>query len=254
MVPRTLERTIPEAGAMFGALFSPLRSSAAHAATLLALGALAAASVAAMWRRIPVTLLFLGGYLTIVAVWPFQPGRFIWGVWPVILIVLATGARASFVEGARWHPAVRGALLACLGWVAVGYGAYEVRAIRNQWWSSIPRAAVDHIAFAVGWTRANTAPNDIVSTEDEGPVFLYTGRRTIPVRAFTVMQYLGDTTPAAHAQEGLVPLLQAYPTRAVIVYTKTAQLIARHLSTPPSPLLAPRGEFPGGAAFTVLPR
>lgn len=254
MIPRTLARTVPEVGGMFGILFSPARGSLGHAAALLALGALAAAGVVAAWRRIPVTLLFIAGYLTIVAVWPFQPGRFVWGIWPLLLTLLALGGRAVFAEGARWHPGIRIVLLASLCWVGVGNATYEARAIRNRWWSSIPRSATDHIAFAVNWTRANTALDDIVATEDEGPVFLYTGRRTIPVHAFTVMQYLGDTTVDAHAKEGLIPLLRKYPARAVIVYTKAGRLIGNHLSAPPDPLLAPRGEYPGGSAYSVLHR
>lgn len=254
IIPSTLARTIPEASGMFAVLFSPTRDSFGHGAAILALAVLVVAGVVTWWRRIPVTLLFLAGYLTIIAVWPFQPGRFIWGAWPLILIVIALGARTAFVEGRRWKPAVRVVLLASMCWVGVGYAMYETRAIRNRWWSSIPRAAVEHIAFAVGWTRANTKPNDIVATEDEGPVFLYTGRRTIPVRAFTVMQYLGGTTVDVEAAEGLIPLLDRFPARAVLVYTKVGHDVARSLSEPPNPILAPSGEFQGGAAFTVLPK
>ena len=251
MLPMTLSRTIPEAAQMFAALFSPVRTAAPL--TLFALAVIVAAGIAAWWKRIPVTILFLGGYLAIVAVWPFQPSRFIWGVWPLILVLFVLGAHAAVFGGARWHRAVRVLVLASCCWVGVGYARYEVRAVRGRWWSSIPRAAVDHITFAVGWTRANTAPNDIVSTEDEGPVFLYTGRRTIPVRTFTVDQYLGDPTPEQEARAGLVPLLAAYPARAVLVSTRLARDAARYLASGPTPRLAARGDYVGGSAYIVLP-
>ncbi|CAN5919897.1 hypothetical protein BH11GEM1_BH11GEM1_28390 [soil metagenome] len=252
MLPITLSRTIPEAAQMFAALFSPVRTAGAPV-TLVALAVLVAAGIAAWWKRIPVTILFLGGYLTIVAVWPSQPSRFIWGVWPLILVLLVLGAHAAVIDGARWHRAIRVLVLASCCWVAVGYGRYEVRAVRGRWWSSIPRAAVDHVTFAIGWTRANTAPDDIVSTEDEGAVFLYTGRRTIPVRTFTVDQYLGSPTPEQEARAGLVPLLAAYPARAVLVSNRLARDAARYLAGLPAPRLAARGEYAGGAAYIVLP-
>ncbi len=251
MVPMTLSRTIPEAGQMFAALFSPVRAGATPV-TLCALAVLVATAVAAWWRRIPVTILFLSGYLTIVAVWPFQPSRFIWGVWPLILMLLAFAAHAAITGGARWHRGVRVLVFASVCWVSIGYAMYEVRAARGRWWSSIPRAAVDHIAFAVGWTRANTAPTDIISTEDEGPVFLYTGRRTIPVRTFTVDQYLANPSPEQEARAGLVPLLAAYPARAVLVSTRLARDVAQYLAAGPGPRLLDQGAYAGGSAYLVI--
>ena len=252
MLPKTLSRTIPQAAQMFAALFSPMRTGAAPV-TLLALAVLVAAGIAAWWKRMPVTILFLAGYLAIVAIWPFQPSRFIWGVWPLILVLLVLGAHAAVVGAPHWHRAARVLVLASCCWVGVGYASYEVRASRGRWWSSIPRAAVDHITFAVAWTRANTAPGDIVSTEDEGSVFLYTGRRTVPVRTFTVDQYLGNPTPEQEALTGLVPLLAAYPARAVLVSTQPSRAAALYLAGGPAPRLSARGEYPGGAAYIVLP-
>ncbi len=252
MVPRTLAKTIPEAAGMFAALFSPLRGTISHGATLAALVALAGAGIVSSWRRIPVTLLFLGGYLTIVAVWPFQPGRFIWGVWPLLLLLLVLGARAALAR--EWKPSVRIAALACAAWLAVGYAAYETRAVRGRWWATIPKNATQHIAFAVEWAQGRTAPGDVIATEDEGPVYLYSGRKTVPVRALTTKQYLQDASAAENAADGLLPVLVAYPVRTVIVYTRAGFDVARYLGDRPQPLLAPQGVYPGGAAFTVLSR
>ncbi len=254
MIPRTLERTIPEAAGMFAALFSPIRSVPAHAVTGVALVVLVIAAIVASWRRIPVTILFLAGYLAIVAVWPFQPGRFIWGVWPLILVLLALGGRAAFQTDLSWHRGVRTLVLASFCWAVTGYALYEVRAIRGHWWSSIPRGAVDRIAFAVGWTRANTRPGDVVATEDEGPVYLYTGRSSVPVRSFTVDQYLATLSPAQDVTLGLVPLLAAYPVRAVIASTQLARDDARYLASQPNPLLVPQGQFTAGEGYLVRGR
>lgn len=254
MVPRTLARTVPETTYMFAALFSPLQGKVAHLVTLLSLAGLAALAVAGQWRRMPVTLLFLAGYLGIVAIWPFQPGRFVWGVWTLLLALLLLGARQGARLGSSWRSPARAAALLAFCWVAVGYLRYEARAIGGRWWASIPRAAASHIGFAVGWTRANTPPDAIVATVDEGAVYLYTGRRTVPVRSFTVGQYLGGESTETLASEGLEQILERYPVHTVIVYTGTGHDVARLLSSGPRPRLAPLGQHPGGSAYLVLPR
>lgn len=250
MVSRTLARTTNDALGMFAALFSPIRGLLPHTVTLLSLGVLVIAGVVAGRRRIPVTLLFLAGYLTIVAVWPFQPSRFIWGVWPLLLMVLLVGARAATQP--RWPPVARVVVAAAAAWALVGHIAYEGRAIRGRWWSTIPRAAAPHISFAVDWTSSRTAPGDVIATEDDGAVFLYTGRPAVPVRPLTARQYLDDTTPEEDAATGLLPIMAAYPVRTVIVHTSDRYRTAMHLASLPKPRLASQASTPDGAAFAVL--
>ncbi|CAN5365179.1 hypothetical protein BH09GEM1_BH09GEM1_26450 [soil metagenome] len=250
MVTRTLARTTSEAGSMLAALFSPARGSIPHVATFVSLGILVVAGVAAARRRIPVTLLFLAGYLTIVAIWPFQPARFIWGVWPLLLMVFAFGAHGA--ADRRWPRTARTVVAMATAWAAVGYASYESRAIRGRWWASIPRTAAPHISFAVEWARSRTAPGDVIATEDEGPVFLYAGRRTVPFRPLTTRQYLEDASPEQDAASGLIPIMAAYPVRSVIVHSSDRYLTAMHLSSLPEPRLAPQASAPGGTAFVVL--
>ena len=250
MLSRTLARTTQEAGGMFVALFSPFGGWLAHGVTYAALAMLTMAGVVINRRRSPVTLLFLAGYLTIVAFWPFQPARFVWGVWPLLLMVLAFGARG--VRRRTWPMPFRGALAAAAVWAFIGYATYESRAIRGRWWGSIPRAAAPHISFAVEWANTRTAPGDVIATEDEGPVFLYTGRRTVPVRPLTPQQYLEDSTPEEDAATGLLPIMASYPVRSVIVHSSGSYLTAMHLSSRSNPRLTPQATSPGGAAFAVV--
>ena len=198
--------------------------------------------------RAPTTLL-LAGYLVIVAFWPFQPARFVWGVWPLLLMLLTVGAREV---GRRTRPVpLRGALAAATLWTFIGYASYEGRSIRGRWWGSVPRAAAPHISFAVGWANTRTARGDVIATEDEGPVFLYTGRRTVPVRPLTPQQYLEDSTPEEDAATGLLPIMAAYPVRDVIVHSSGSYLTAMHLSSLSNPRLTPQATSAGGAAFAV---
>jgi hypothetical protein len=253
MIPRTLERTVPEVASMLAVLFSPWRGDAARVATLLAFGALAAAGVAAYWRRLPVTLLFLGGYLAIVLVWPFAPTRFVWCVWPLVLLLPALGLQAA-VGRAAWPRAARAGLVLAFAWLAAGYAAYELRAVRGAWWSSIARANTRALDPLARWILANTSPDQIIATDDEEAVFLYTGRRTVSIISFTTRHYLAEHEPVQDAREGLAPILDAYPVSLVVVRSTQSYATAAALTGGPTPRLKLREHFAGGAAFTVLPK
>ncbi len=257
MIPATLARTVPESLAMFAVLFSPLRGGAARVATLVALVALSGVGAWQLRRRLPVTLLFLAGYVAIVLLWPFNPARFLWGIWPLLLLLVAAGVQAALRM--PWRPAwttrlARAALLAASVWVAVGYGAYEWRGISGEWWSSLARANERRIVPALQWTLANTAPGDVVAAEDEGAVYLYTGRLAVPVSSFTTAQYLRPVRAEEIAARGLLPILDAYAVRTVIVGTRPAADAAGVLVRTSTPRLAFRADFPGGVAYTVLPK
>jgi hypothetical protein len=254
MIRDTLIRTVPETTAMLTSLFSPVRGSIAHGVTLVALVAVLAAGARTLWHRAPVTLLFLLFYAALVLVWPFAPSRFVWGVWPLLLFALAAAGCSIGTADLRLPTPARAALAALLLWLGTGYTAYELRAARGGWWASISRAADRRIAPAIAWTRANTSPADVLAAEDEGAVFLYTGRRAVPVASFTAAHYLRVRSAEVEAKEGLEPLLATYPLRAVLVGSQATFDAAEYLTKRPVPLLAHREQFDGGAVFTVLPR
>jgi hypothetical protein len=250
MLTDTIAKTVPETTVMLSVLFSPLKGSAAHAVTLSALALLAVAGCMVSWRRMPVTLLFLGGYLAIVIVWPFQTARFVWAIWPLLLALVVIGASAAATHS-EWSRPLRAALLLGFVWVACGYAAYEVRAARGKWWSSIARANTARMAPLVRWVIGNTTPDEVVASEYEGAVYLYANRRALPIVSLTPGQYLHDYTAQENALEGLAPLLDAYPVRTVVVGSGKAYDAAQYLVTSSTPRLAPREQFAGGAAFTV---
>jgi hypothetical protein len=41
-------------------------------------------------RRAPVTFLVLGAYVSVVLLWPFDPTRFLWGIWPLLMLLVAS--------------------------------------------------------------------------------------------------------------------------------------------------------------------
>ena len=250
MIPATVAKTTGETSTMLAVLFSPMRGGAAHAATLGALAVLVAAGCAASWRRTPVTLLFLAGYLAIVIVWPFQTARFVWTVWPLLLALVAIGGW-TVLGRPTWRAPLRLVLAASFVWVTVGYAAYELRGIRGRWWSSIPRANTPRIASAVRWVAANTAPDELVASDYEGAVYLYTGRQALPIITLTPAQYLRDYSARENAVEGLLPVLDAYPVRTVVAGAGKSFEAAQFAAMQSPTRLRLREHVDGGGIFTV---
>jgi hypothetical protein len=136
----------------------------------------------------------------------------------------------------------------------VGYAQYEVRGVRGAWWSSLGRANTPPIATSVRWVAEHAAPGEVVATENEGAVYLYTGHQAVPIIALTPGQYLREPTARENAMAGLAPILDAYPVRSVVVTTGKAEEAARYLAAAAPHRLTLREVLPGGAVFTVLPQ
>jgi len=101
------------------------------------------------------------------------------------------------------------------------------------------------------WTLAHTTPGQVIATDDEEAIYLYTGRLTVPIISFTTRHYLETPAPERNAREGLVPVLEAYPVSVVVVGSAQSFAAATALTTGPSPLLTLRETFAGGAAFSI---
>jgi hypothetical protein len=169
---------------------------------------LGAAGAARLARRAPVTLAFLAAYLGIVAVWPFPPARFLLGIWILLMLVLASGAQLLW-EG--W-PAIASRrtkaqpTLRILGSVAVlvliaGSVAYNVRGYQRRWWSMTEEQSAHWVVPKVGWARANTDTAEVIATDhDEGSVYLYTGRQSVPVTTFTAAEYFSPRDSSTDAE------------------------------------------------------
>lgn len=211
-----------------------------------------------VWRlrhRSLVACLFLCAYLAIVVLWPFAPARFVWGIWPLVTLVVATGAIAVW----DWMPlrtplrVTRYAALAATALVACGYGLYTARGYRGHWWSSIPRQVAELDRPLVQWVLRNTRPTDVVATNAEPLVFLYTGRRSVPVGAFSADEYFTPPAVASRTAE-LRSILQAYPATIVAILSNDSiETAARGLAAARPPMLTLRDSMPHGLIFTSTP-
>jgi hypothetical protein len=247
LVGRTALRTTNELATMFGALVAPYLPAAGRFAALGALAAIATIGVRSLWRRAPIAGLFLAIHAVIVVCWPFTPARFVWSVWPLVLLLPVLGAR----ELLAWRPsaprlrAFRVAALAAVAWLACGYALYNVRGYHDRAWATVPQNFAQRVTPLLGWVAAHTSRDAVLATESEGPVYLYTGRHAVPVGTFAVTDYLRPRTPAENAQV-VRGILARYRPAAVIVSSGWMRAGVRELALAHPPELAVVDTFAGG--------
>jgi hypothetical protein len=189
-------------------------------------------------RRAPVSAWFVAAYMALVIVWPFEPTRFVWALLPLFSAMVALGVGAVL----EWSPdalPLRFTRVALLGlcWLLVaGFGWYNVNGIRQQWRDSVPRVTAGRATPVVEWVRASTRPTDVIAMEDDPLLYLYTGRRAVPVNTFTPEEYLKEQTHPL-ATEALHTIIARYKPTYVIGTTSYGVISARALSTRTPPEL-----------------
>jgi hypothetical protein len=218
--------------------------------------ALVAVGLVAIRRSARVTALFFAAYLGVILLWPFTPARFVWGVWPIVLLICAAGVHGVV----RWRPttrvtnAARMAVAASVLCMFAGYGVYSVRGYRGRWWSSIPRSTAPLVGPSILWALEHTKPTDIVATVDEPMMYLYTGRLAVPVSRFSADDYFVAPT-ASERMDALRSILDAYHADVVVIIANDSlEAAARRLAAPPAPSLALRDSVPHGLILTPAVR
>lgn len=188
-----------------------------QAIAALAFGALSIVAIPTMWRRARAMLLFVALYLAVVIVWPFSPLRFVWGIWPLVMLFPAVGAWALWQSApARSWPPKRIASVAASGIVVAGLVWFTVVGYANAWWGANARFHARRIVDQLAWVGAKTQPADIVASDAEGAVYLYTGRRAVPLASFTATEYLHDPSLGERTRM-MTALIDHYHPRYVMV-------------------------------------
>ena len=166
-----------------------------HAVSAVAFAALSTVAIPTMWRHARTMLLFVALYLVVVIIWPFSPLRFVWGIWPLVMLFPAVGASALWesTPTGTWSSR-RIASAAASTIVVVGLIWFTVVGYANAWWGANARFHARRIVDQLAWVGTKTQPADIVASDAEGAVYLYTGRRAVPLASFTAAEYLRDPT------------------------------------------------------------
>ena len=252
LVARTVPQTSGDIATMFEVFAAPGMPTPVRYIALVVLAGLIAVGARVLWQRSRVSAMFLAMYCAIVIVWPFNPQRFLWCVWPLVIVLPILGAR----EAVRWRPSItsaRLARLAALGasiLLACGYGVYNVRGYRHQWWSSIPRLISRNVHPLLLWVATHTPRDAVLATEAESAVYLYTGRYTVPVGTFTVDEYFATRTPVENAAV-IRAVVTHYRPKAVVVSSGAMRDAARELVLGNPPTFAVVDTFPDGGLVLI---
>jgi hypothetical protein len=189
-------------------------------------------------RRAPVSAVFLAGYAVVVLTWPFEPDRFVLAIWPLLTLCFVAGGVWIY----RWRPApvvargVRIAVLAAAAMVSAGFTWYNARGYGNQWWASVQRDAGRRAKPVVEWVAASTSPDDVLMTDDDLLVYLYTGRRGMPTSTFLPRERVRPLTDEENA-DAVRQMIDLYAPRYYITTSEPGRRAAESLTTGEHPML-----------------
>lgn len=233
-----------------GYAFMPVLALPPRVIALLGACVLSGIGVLVLVRRARVTAVFLAAYTVVVLAWPFDPDRFVLALWPLLTLCWLAGVDAVV----RWRPAgaLRGgarlATLAVAVAIAVGFGTYNVRGYRHQWWAAVQRDAGSRAKPIAEWVAASTAPSDVLMTDDDLIVYLYTGRRGMPTSTFLPRERV--QAPTDEDNEAAVrTMIDLYQPRYYITTSAPGQRAAERLTTGDAPLLRRHRQIPNALIY-----
>ena len=241
-----------------GTLFSIIVAAPVR---LLVVAAVIATFALGFWRTVrlaPVCAGFIAGYLAIVLVWPYVPDRFLWGVWPVLGLILISGVVAI----GEWHRpgspmrVLRVVALTVLAFAGVSYARYNVRGLAGRWFESAQRGSADALTPLVRWATLNTRVADVLASDGDPMVYLYTGRATVPAISWSASEYIFPQSQT-RATVNLRTLLDEFGVRYVMLSGRSspAANAANTLIQSTPPVLTLVQALPeGGAVFSMSPK
>lgn len=169
-------------------------------------------------RLVPFLAGFLAAYLVIVVVWPYPPDRFVWGIWPLVTATLALGLIGTMkVDGQpRARVVVNRVLLVCGVLSGLGYLTREGAGLGRRSWQHSQAASAKAMEPAVRWVRAHVPDSAVVATVNDPMLYLYSGRRSVPVLSWSAAEYLTPQT-VPDAIRNLEVILDAYHPAYVVL-------------------------------------
>ena len=222
-----------------------LGAAAQYSAAAVVLAALVIGATSSVGRA-PVSVMFAVVYFAVVLVWPWAPWRFAWALWPMVALTMIEGFRQS---RHRW-PRARPIFAISALFVAFAFARTELHSYATRGWRAPARAAEARIKPLVEWTRANTLPGDVILSEGEQVVYLYTGRQAAPPVEFTAVEYI-HPRPLAASTQLLASMLQVVPAAWVVTGSPEVAQEASAMRDARF-TLRPVVARPGVAAFRVV--
>jgi len=209
------------------------------------------AGLVVLARRAPVFVAFFAGYLALIIIWPFDPYRFLIAFWPVLVLVIAAAIRAAWQwrpTGRAW-PVLRASALGAGVLLMAGHVGYNWR--ERQSWTDLQRRAGLSAKPLVEWVATNTRPGDVLSTEHDVVVYLYTGRRGVPISTFLPSQRVRPFSPSDNVR-WIEAMITTFEPRFVITGWPAHMAAADVIAGGTKPALRKLGFIPNHAVYERL--
>lgn len=171
------------------------------------------AGMVVLWRQARALAIYLGATFLLLLLWPWAGTRFLIPMVPVMVLASLAGTSAMvrrFRPAAAWPAAVALGLVLMAG--SAGRMAALVRTgagCHRAGWQADPRCVrADQASYfaALRHIRDSLPENAVILSAKPEPLFLYTGRRTAPLRAAIEL-------PA----DSLLPYLRSYGATHVLI-------------------------------------
>jgi hypothetical protein len=227
----------------------PVQHSWPRILALVALVPVVVAGLLVLVRRAPVLAGFFVLYVGVIIVWPFHPHRFLIALWPLLVLVVAAAAHALWnVKGSAPKQLLRVAGFAAIAYLVAGHAAYNWEGYVKHPWEDLQRQAGESAKPLVEWVARYTKPDDVLSTEHDAVVYLYTGRKGVPTTTFLARQYVEPFT-----QEEVVhwvgTMITTYHPRYFVTGWKPHLSAADTLTARTPPLLRQVGSIPNHVVY-----
>jgi hypothetical protein len=216
-----------------------------HVAAVLAIIAMIAGAVR-LWKTGSVLVVSIALYIAIVLVWPYTPWRFIYGIWPLVLILVAIGIRPSSMA-AENRPRFIAIAVLITGVLGAGWLRQEWSAWRTDAREVPIQVAAQQAIPSVRWIAEHTQRSDVIVTEASELVYLYSGRRAVPLMPFDAVEYGMPRSPAVDAR-GLQRMLSDVPATYMVALSPAMRAAAALVT---QPRLTPVDTLNGLSVFRV---
>jgi hypothetical protein len=185
--------------------------------------------------------LFMATYVARVLIWPSPPARYVWGVWPFIVVLLAVAVHAP-VTSRVGDVRLRIGRVAVGVLPVVGYARYAASGYANRIWLAISQQGASMLRPLLNGIRKRVAPEAVVASAAEAAVCLHTEHQTVLIYSFTADELFHGPDPATQA-DALATILRTYPLNVVVGSTPAHHLAIRRLAATFGASVAPVNSF-----------
>ena len=190
-----VRKNVVDAWGFLGIFFSPSVRFARPIATVVVIVATVVGLLGGLReRRTRVVALTTGAYLCVVFAWPYQIERFLWGAWPLLILVAGYGLHLGYrAVRSTSRPSLAWGVVFVAAFLAVGHATYSGRGLAKGWAGSASRRMSERMLPAVRIAVGEPRLQGKLLASDVAPMLaLYTGEQAISLDILEVSDHLAE--------------------------------------------------------------